>query len=128
MSGNRISNATTILVECEVSSVVQAVFDFPVPANQLPQPGVVGFGWQQTGDAVGNLFALGSIGEDGLTLDGKDLSCVREVDLLGFNRPTDDAAALDAPVAFVMVSFLPGKKARMATSSELCSTAPVDSS
>jgi len=125
MGCNGVSNTTTILIEGEVSPVMQAVFDTPVPTDQLAQPRVVGFGWQQAGNAVGDLFALRSIREDGLTFDGKDLSGMGEVDLLGFNRPADDASALDAPVAFVMVSFLPGKKARMATSSELCSTAPV---
>ena len=75
---------------------------------------LVGLGGKQAGDAIGNFFPLGSIGQNRLALEGEDLSGMGEVDLFGFDRGGNDPAAFKAPVGFADASLLLGKKAMMA--------------
>ena len=53
-----VANAAAILVEGEVSPVVESVLDLPVVSDEAPQLGFLGLGGKKTGDAVGDLFAL----------------------------------------------------------------------
>lgn len=128
MGGVWVSDTTTILIESEIATVMQTVLDFPMATDQMGQPGFTGLRWQQTGNAVGDFFAAGSIRENRFTLHSKDLSCMGKIDLFGFNCPADDATAFDASVALVMVPFLPGKKAMGEASCELCLTTRAGSS
>ena len=77
MCGGWVADAASVLVEGEVPAVVQAVLNGPVPADETSEFGLVGFRWQQAGDAVGDFVALGAIGKDDFAFNGKDLSGVR---------------------------------------------------
>ena len=115
MSSDGVANAATVFVEGEVASIVKAVFDLPVPADELAESCIIGFGWQQAGNTVGYLFAARTVRIDNFSLNGKDPGGVREAHLFGFNSPTDNAATFDPSMVLIMMPFLPGKKAIAAT-------------
>ncbi len=89
MGGRGIADAAAVLIEGEVTPVVQAIFDHPVPADEFCQSIHIGFRGQQTGNAIGDLFASGPVWEERFAFDGEDLSRVGEIDFFGLNGSTD---------------------------------------
>lgn len=127
MCCRRVSDATTVFVKSHVTPIVQAVLDFPVSANKFCESGFICFVWHQAGDAVSDLIALGSVSKDDFPFYCKYLGCVRKVNLFGFDGARDYAPAFDTAMAFMITSFLPGKKKMVATFVWLSSAARVDS-
>ena len=98
-----------VLAEGHVADPVQAVLDLPLAADQPKQPGRVGLGGGQAGDAVGQFgepWLAAQVGDT--ALDHKQLGKVREGDALGWAGGLD-SAPLDPPVAAVSLGVRRGK-------------------
>ncbi len=92
------ANAASVLVECDVADVVEAVLDRPVGAGEGQNALGSGLIGRQAGDEVDDFDALAAT-DQAAALEPGDLRQSRPAEILdGLDRERD-AAGFDAPVA-----------------------------
>ena len=86
MGGNGVADAAAVFIEGEVTTIVQAVLYRPVASDELCEPAFISLLGQETRETVSYFVSSRTVRQNDFALHSEDLSGVREVDLLGFNR------------------------------------------
>ena len=61
MGGHGVADTASVFIEGDISAVVQAILDAPMSADEFCEPVLIGLLVQETGDAVCDFIASGTV-------------------------------------------------------------------